>query len=202
MITGMERYRAVVPPRKAHPAMEKASRVPVLDVLKDYFGIIHPADATFKGYCPFGVEHPDGGTEKAMRTYPATNSAYCFALHGALDPIKLVMLKKGLPARAAAREVLRFYNIPVHTPWRRRYEELLVESEHSTLANPVDLVEAAHLAMSSHPNYVDFMFTQALTNLMEYRLAVLDEMQAVTESAARQWLDETVELARREMSTG
>ena len=59
--------------------------------------------ASLKVWCPFGhLYHSDGGTTKAMRIYPATNSAWCFACNLYFTPVKLIAMDRGIPDQQAA----------------------------------------------------------------------------------------------------
>ncbi len=60
-----------------------------------------------KVYCPFGtVHHLDGGVEKAMRVYPESNHAYCFAGCGFFPPVRLVAHAWGRPQAEVAHDLL------------------------------------------------------------------------------------------------
>lgn len=60
-----------------------------------------------KQYCPFGhLFHADGGTAKAFRVYPETNSAFCFAGCGSFRPVSLVAMSRGITQEEAAEYLL------------------------------------------------------------------------------------------------
>lgn len=60
-----------------------------------------------KVHCPFGdVHHSDGGAEKAMRVYPDTNTAYCFAGCGHFTPVRLLSHAWDRPAAEVALDLL------------------------------------------------------------------------------------------------
>lgn len=61
-----------------------------------------------KVYCPFGeVEHPDGGTEPAMRIYP--DHGWCFAEQRYFSVVSLLAEVWQLSYQDAAAEALRRY---------------------------------------------------------------------------------------------
>ena len=199
---GMDQYRKREETRKKrNPDIERARKVPIHDVLRDFCNITVPySEGSYKTYCPFSSEHPDGGKDRTMRVYSATNSAYCFALHGNMDPVSLVVLLKGIPARVAAQQVLQKYNIPSRAPWRQRYQEILLDSERreSQAVDAAALVEALHVALSQEPHYLDSLFSRRLNDVLEARLQVLDSIVGTAnEEEIREWFQSTVEMARR-----
>lgn len=176
----------------ARNLIERANAVSVFDVLHDYFDIDHPRDGgSFKGYCPFGFEHADGGIEKQWRTYPATNTSYCFAGHGSLTPVRLVQIKKDVRATDAATDILRRYGLFTPRHFRERYAELVREREERTrqLGSPAYLVEALRTAVGDGAENPE---------AMERVLQRLDEVLAAdpTEAAVREWFH----WARRELN--
>jgi len=61
---------------------------------------------SIKTQCPFGFLHSDGGYAKAMRVYPDTNSAYCFACSESFTPVKLIARVMDIPDREAVDVIL------------------------------------------------------------------------------------------------
>ncbi len=62
---------------------------------------------SIKVHCPFGdLHHIDGGADKAMRIYPDSNSAFCFAGCGYFTPVRLVSHAWGRPYAEVAEELL------------------------------------------------------------------------------------------------
>lgn len=60
-----------------------------------------------KNYCPFGaVTHADGGLAPALRLYPDTNSAYCFACGEAFRPVSLLAKARDISNEEAALTLL------------------------------------------------------------------------------------------------
>lgn len=58
-----------------------------------------------KVFCPFGFEHSDDGQEQALRLYDS-NTAFCFAGHGFLTPVRLAQLMWDLSSQDAALRLL------------------------------------------------------------------------------------------------
>lgn len=83
--------------------------VPVTKALALVDSSFSHVDISFKGklYCPFGhINHSDGGREKSLRLYSVTNSAFCFASCGFLNPVRLFSIAYDLKYKNAAYRVL------------------------------------------------------------------------------------------------
>jgi hypothetical protein len=152
--------------------------ISIFDVLEDLFGIVHPRDGgSYKGHCPFEFEHPDGGLEKGFRTYPATNTAYCFVLesHGSLTPVRLVALRKELPYRRAAAWLLEQKGLLRPRAWQDRWREVMTERSVTVgHGNPQELLEALHESLRDHPAYPPGGVSPALTAAIETELSKLE----------------------------
>lgn len=167
-------------------------RVDLLQVLSEFFDTDVPSGfpRSWKTWCPFGGEHPDGGEEKALRVYPS-NSAYCFAGHGVLGPVRLIQLGKGMRAVQAAEFLLRHYHIPGSRPWRERFSEMLIDQ--ATQTEPVGssalLASALQEALQHHPGYARIQYAHPFITRMEFRLDQLDRIMAghPTEEQVRRW---------------
>jgi hypothetical protein len=160
--------------------VEKANEsVSIFEVLVEEFGIYHPREGrSFKGHCPFGFEHPDGGVEKGFRTYPATNTGHCFVMHGQLTPVRLVALKNDWSQRRSAEWLLRKAGLLDARPWQERWNEM--ERERTApfapdLGDPQDLVEALHASLRDHPAYPAGGVSPALSDALETRLRALEK---------------------------
>lgn len=169
--------------------------ISIFDLLQGLFGVDAPREGgSFKIFCPFSFEHPDGGVERACRTYPETNSAYCFALHGRLTPVKLYALAKDLRYKQAAVELLRRAGLYDPRPWKERLPEVLAEREaakatRTDLGDPQTLVAALHTSLRSHPAYPVAGVSPALSGALEARMALLEGLSGV--EAVRTWYDES-----------
>jgi hypothetical protein len=172
--------------------------VSVFDVLESEFGIRHPrTGSSWKGYCPFGWEHPDGGVEKGFRTYPATNTAHCFVMHGQLTPVRIVSLANGWSYRKAASELLRRAGKLDRRPWRERWGEVQAERAAAETAvdigDPAELVEAIHEALRTHPAYPPSGVSPVLSRAMNARLEAFEVLRShgATIAQVREWFDRT-----------
>lgn len=64
--------------------------VAIATVLRWYAVEVSEESVRSKLYCPFGeFNHSDGGRDRALRIYPDSNTAYCFACSEAFTPVKL-----------------------------------------------------------------------------------------------------------------
>lgn len=169
------------------------SEISIYRVLRDLFDIDVPGEGTrsYKSWCPFGFEHPDGGVERTWRTYPATNSSYCFNGHGFMPPVRLVSIQKGWPSYRTARYLLEIYGLLKQKNYRERYDEMVVgrETRQESLGAAGDLVEALHVALKSHPGYVDGQYGERFQQEFGVALAGLDGILSgkATEVAVREW---------------
>jgi hypothetical protein len=160
--------------------IEKANEsVSIFEVLAEEFGIHHPREGrSFKGHCPYGFEHPDGGIEKGFRTYPATNTGHCFVMHGQLTPVRLIALKNDWSQRRSAEWLLRKAGLLDARPWQERWNEMEMEklqARPEDLGDPQDLVEALHASLRDHPAYPAGGVSPALSDALEARLGVLEK---------------------------
>lgn len=180
--------------RKALDLIERANRISIFTVLEDFFGIRHPASGrSYKGYCPFGFEHPDGGIDKGWRTYPATNSSYCFVMHGFMPPVRLIQIRRDVKATTAARHLLEHYGLLRPRPYHERFKELVAERETrlTNIGQTAYLVEALHTALAAHPSYAEAQFSDRFSGAVESELERLDALLAdkgsATEEGVREW---------------
>lgn len=175
----------------AERLIERADAVSIFDVLEDWFGTSLPRTGqSYKSPCPFAFEHADRGLDKGFRTYPATNSAMCFPMHGFLTSTRLISIKYQERQVKAAERILRNYDMLSPKPWRERYDELAVEVEqkHESIGNPQNAVEALNIALSAVPGY---QFRQFDTDVMTAMETVLEKLNEVTASGdperVRKW---------------
>lgn len=185
-----------------------ANTLDVFDVLYDFFGSRYPRSGrSGKEPCPFGFEHPDGGYEKAFRTYPEGNNGYCFAAHGYLDPVRLVQIKDDLSATIAARKLLEHYDLLKPMPYWERFAEVqrLVATRRTEVGNLSYAVEALHVALRTHPAYDTGQYAQPFTEALERCLSVLDKIAASrpdqAEALLSRWFEKSVALMRRTLDT-
>lgn len=185
--------------------IDRANEVSVFDVLQDWFGITHPREGrSYKGRCPFGWEHPDGGVDKAWRTYPATNSTYCFVGHGYMGPVRLVAMQEGKRPLVAAKMILAKYDLLKSRAWRERFRELQVAREQTGRVSPAWVVAALHEGLRDHPGYEQAQFSPRFAAALEGALEVLDMVlqSGVGEEQVREWYAKTKALLTAEIERG
>jgi hypothetical protein len=199
-LRGAEMYRRkpVDDPRlKALRAeVDKSNTVPIQTVLKDLFGIYVPGglDRSWKTTCPFGFEHPDGGVERNMRVY-GSNSAYCFAMHGFLTPVRLVQLRNEVTQRRAARILAEQYGLAKREPYWVRMQQLVLDqaTKVQEAGSPTHAVAALQAALERHESYTMRQFDPDVTQAMEVELERLDEvLRAREEGGVRAWFREAL----------
>lgn len=178
--------------------IEKANReVDIFKVLEEFFDIRHPSEGkSWKGYCPFGFEHPDGGVDKGWRTYPATNSSYCFVMHGYLTPVRLIQIQTGRKAAASAKYLLEHYGLLGSYDWRERFQEISADRaqrQNEPLGAVSYVVEALNMSLEDHPAYESEQYKSYFAEALEAELGRLDQTLSVsktTEEDIRRWLQE------------
>lgn len=195
-LPGSDKYRQASqsdPPWR-HPLVEKANaEVPIAEVLSDYFATPVPAEAEgWKVRCPFAVEHEDGGIDRQFRVYASSNSGYCFALHGRLDPVRLWRLRSWFPSlKDAAEDLLRTYGIDYRPrPYKERMAGLRTGSAFEV--DTAALVQALQVYLVNHPLYEARQYDDSLLRGVNY---ILNEAHDACAQAERlgdveRWLDE------------
>ena len=183
-------------PTWAERLIERANEVDIFDVLEDFFEITVPREgSSYKSHCPFAFEHPDGGRlDKGFRTYPGSNSAMCFVMHGYLGPVRLIQLRYSLKAVTAAEKILNAYGLNRPRPWRDRIREVMVEAEQRQtrpgVGDPAHAAEALNIALRKEPAYLRRQFDPDVLNAMEVVLDRLDMvMQGGDPEDVRRWYD-------------
>jgi hypothetical protein len=159
--------------------IERANDISIFKVLADVFNIYHPPEGrSYKGYCPFAWEHPDGGLDKGFRTYPSTNSAHCFVMHGYLGPVKLVQIGQDLRPVEAAKWLLREYGLLKPRSYQARFAEVREEMEarERSIGSTAYLVEALQSYLARVPGYEDKQFSSQVAGVMEEELERLDAL--------------------------
>lgn len=155
--------------------IDRANNVPVFDVLRDWFGLNLPREGrSFKSRCPFSWEHPDGGIKKVWRTYPATNSTYCFVGHGYMGPVRLVAIQEDKKPLVAAKSILQKYDLMKPRAWRDRFRELQIEREQREAVGTAWVVAALHEGLRLHDGYEAAQYTTAFGDAVEEELEGLD----------------------------
>lgn len=199
-LRGAEKYRRepdVDARRKRGSAeVERANSVPIQSVLQDVFNLYVPSDLyrSWKTSCPFSYEHPDGGIEKNMRIY-ASNSAYCFAAHGVLTPVRMMQVHYGVSQSRAARMLADRYGLVKSEPYWKRMERLVLEqaTRMQEAGSPAHAVAALQTALGRVPGYTHKQFDPEVTTAMEAELERLDEVLRVQrDGGVREWFREAL----------
>lgn len=76
-----------------------------------------------KTWCPFGITHPDGGVEAALRLYEDTNSMHCFACAKSWRPVSLMAEFWDCSALEAAGKISQMTGVREPT-WQDQWEAL------------------------------------------------------------------------------
>lgn len=201
-LNGAEKYRREEsPPRRpGDDLIARAMQVPIQSVLRDLFGLHVPfdLDRSWKTNCPFAFEHPDGGIDKNFRVYPS-NSAYCFAMHGGLNPVRIVMIQRDLPAKKAAQHLADRYGLIGQEPYWKKMQRLVLESENERAGggSPQHAVEAMQSALARLEGFTARQYDEDVLAVIEDRLEKLDlVIRSGVDGAVRSWLSETVDAVR------
>jgi hypothetical protein len=173
--------------------IERANEVSVFDVMKDFCNLEVPEGGrSYKTFCPFQFEHPNS-LDKNFRVYPATNSAYCFEMHGMLRPVRIVQLQKDLKATKAAIVILERYGLMKPRHYRERFNELLVEREQAKteVGDTNYIVEALHTSLRSHPAYDEVQYRAVFRQALDEELVRLDRLvqSGYDETVVRSWYE-------------
>ena len=186
-LPGADKYRTAPAGRDApwlHPLVAKANaEVRIEDVLNGYFGLAVPYEAEgWKVRCPFAVEHKDGGIDPQFRVYATSNTGYCFALHGRLDPVGLWRQRSYFPTiKDAAENLMTTFGVEYRPrPYRERMRLLQVPEDFH--ADPEALVEALQTYLAHHPLYQACELDDFLLRGVNYELS---EVHAVCLGAQR-----------------
>lgn len=159
--------------------LDRANEVPIHDVLRDVFGAFVPDGGTsMKVYCPFAFEHGDGGVDKNCRIYPATNSLFCFTMHGFMPPTRLIQIREDVNIWRAAESLLQRYNIPTGRSYQDRFQDLVLSRETSRADVPTTavIVESLHRALRNVEEYLSRQFDPDVTAAMEEELDRADAL--------------------------
>lgn len=192
-LPGSDKYRVEPEARASNTAIDRANEVSIIAVLKDFLDVEVPdsGDRSWKDWCPFGFEHPDGGRDRGWRVYPSTNSSFCFVMHGGMSPVRLVAIRKDVHPRRAADLILDHYGLLKPRHWRERYNELVASHSRARRSNtsPTALLEALHAALSREPLYFEKQFDGDFNTLLESKLDGLDTLlsDAADDDEIRAW---------------
>lgn len=118
-------------------------------------------ERSWKFHCPFEAEHMDQGIDKTARYYGSTDTAYCFAGHDALNPVRIIARLEGLSYQEAATKILEdrgLLNKKKQT-YQERMEEALSISKSLLVSDPSDAIAALRLSVTRDlPEYTSRQF--------------------------------------------
>jgi hypothetical protein len=188
---------------RAEKTIAKADEISIYVVLKDFLSLdipITPEGSSWKTYCPWRHEHPDGGLDKGFRVYPDSNSAMCFPMHGYLTPSRVIAVHFSERPLSAAERLLRHYGMLKEAPWWERFTDLAREREQSNMTiNPAYAVATLHSVLRSKTNYATLQYSASVREGMAQVLRDLDgaveKARAnphIAEQALKGWLENSV----------
>lgn len=154
--------------------------------------------SSLKVYCPFGhLYHADEGRSRAMRIYPATNSAYCFAGCGYLSPVKLIAIDRDSSEQDAAEWLLE--QIGWVPPDYVSQWEALTQTEFPQV-NTVDLGEAlkTFCARSFPDHWTEFQFYESVAVKLSKCLSLLRKVH--TPDDAEKWMRVAKQVMHQELT--
>lgn len=168
--------------------IEAANRISIIKLLRVLHNIDADEQLPMKLYCMWGNTHADGGLERALRTYPETNSAFCFAGCGWQDPVGLARRTWGLRAYRAAQRLNDEYGDPTKT-WQERVE---ANARSTTPADIKAILPAVlHYHLQADPDYGTLSLDPRVLAATEAALVQLDGANP-TPDEARAWLGTAV----------
>jgi hypothetical protein len=152
--------------------------------------------ASIKLYCPFGeVSHADGGSSKAFRIYPETNSAYCFACGLHFSPVKLLATATDISTAEAADYLLELAGV-TEAGTEERWEQLTSEQE--SPISTAELAEALKVYCSRiDPNWAERQLEPAVAHTFQRCLGLLGSVR--TSADAEQWLGATKQVMAKNL---
>jgi hypothetical protein len=139
---------------------------------------------SLKIHCPFGeIYHVDQGHEAAMRIYPDTNSAFCFAGCGYFSPVWLLAQAWDIDPTQAAVELLERAGIKPVSLAQAWAEASIVDAEPDRTA----LCEALKMyCRRTVPGWNALQFQPEVARTLARCLTLLDRVR--TEDDAQRWL--------------
>jgi hypothetical protein len=191
----VSRFRSLADRRKAPEdalrLVEEANRLPITRVLNDLTDTFAPDDTShksWKAHCFLGHEHTDGGTAPALRVYSHTNTAFCFALHGFMNPTRVAQLITDLPPVQAARALLEAYGLDKPATFLERHTRALARLNPDPDKDArCTLAAALHEALRPLPLYDALNLHPAVLQATAQALDELDSTEPTGEPA-RTWL--------------
>jgi len=160
--------------------------IKITDVLTG-IGIFVPTAVTGvsrKIHCPFPMYHSDGGLEKTMRIFYATNSCYCFRCTKSYSPVSLTAAVKDCSYYNAALSLLEDADLAPKTLEQRWADAVKVEIKEPDL---IALADALKIYCSSASS--DWTVRQLDSDVGMKLNACLELLPSVkTDHQADKWL--------------
>ena len=162
-------------------------------------------ERSVKFKCPYGSEHPDGGIEKAARFYGPTRSAYCFAGHGPLTPVKLIANEEGLSYADAADKILRDRGLKAKP---QTYQERFAEAREKALEKPAGVdtsytITALRTWLTAQfPDYARRQYDSDVRDAFILCVESLNSRPDPSVDDLRQWLEVAKKVMTRVMADG
>lgn len=176
-------------------ANEKASIVIACRMAGTDVSDVDGYGGSMKIFCPFGGLHSDGGHEKAMRIYPDTNSAWCFACQSFYTPVKMVAEARHVDQGTAAAALLE----------RIGYQPPSVDEQWADVQRKSILPDAGQLADALKiycervvPRWRVRQFDAGPAQLLTKCLRLLDLVR--TDEEAQLWLNTAKRVMCRELT--
>jgi hypothetical protein len=168
--------------------IERANDISIRDVLTNVLGTYIPefTHKSWKAYCPFGDLHRDGGASQALRVYPDSNTAFCFAGCGFMNSVKLIQRHTGLKTIKAARHLLRLYGLSEPATFEERFQAALSPRARAA-SYTATLAAALHESLLANPLYEDLSLHPAVLEAIESQLQLLDDLDP-DGTGASDWL--------------
>lgn len=171
-----------------------ANTVPLSKIFLDVFGIEAPETDEFtrsvKMWCPFQFDHPNP-LDRNFRFYPATNTCYCFEVHGLLTPVKLIAMSRDKGYRDAALWLVVEYDLARPRPYKERWQQLMLEQEHKPQLDLQTVCAALHVFISSS-KVAPYQFDPEIQKVVAHRLELLDQLTRISD--AQNWLFQSKQL--------
>lgn len=152
--------------------------------------------ASLKVYCPFGhLYHADEGRSRAMRIYPATNSAFCFASCGYLSPVKLIAIDKDSTEQEAAEWLLEQIGW-VPPDYVSQWEALEGKPEEIDTVALTGALKTACVAMT--PQWEELQFEEDVAVRLSQCLGLVRKVK--TKEDADKWMSVSKQVMARELA--
>jgi hypothetical protein len=99
---------------------EAVEQLDLMAMISKLTGAEIPASATsWKTWCPLQDEHPNP-LDRNFRAYPASNTAFCFEVHGLLTPTRLHVMINGCSTADAIEALATGHNLHKDVHWQAR----------------------------------------------------------------------------------